>query len=70
MRSVPISKILLAELEGWLKFRMEVGMAKKKLRVATSLYVFCQRSLKFSLIEIQQMIKSYSLPYIIFPIST
>ncbi|WP_213033881.1 tyrosine-type recombinase/integrase [Acinetobacter baumannii] len=55
VRIVPISKILLAELEGWLKFR--VVMKKKKLYVAASPYVF-----KFLLRGIQRMIESYSLP--------
>lgn len=47
VRTVPISNILLTELEDWLKFRAE--MAKKKPHVAESPYVFySQRSPKFS----------------------
>jgi site-specific recombinase XerC len=61
VRTVPISNILLAELEDWLKFRAE--MAKKKPHVAESPYVFySQRSPKFSVRGIQRMIESYSLP--------
>ncbi|KOR92064.1 tyrosine-type recombinase/integrase [Geobacillus stearothermophilus] len=61
VRTVPISNILLAELEDWLKFRAE--MAKKKPHVAESPYVFySQRSPKFSVRGIQRMIDSYSLP--------
>jgi site-specific recombinase XerC len=61
VRTVPISNILLAELEDWLKFRAE--MAKKKLHVAASPYVFySQSSPKFSVRGIQRMIESYSLP--------
>lgn len=61
VRTVPISNILLAELEDWLKFRAD--MAKKKPPVAESPYVFySQRSPKFSVRGIQRMIESYSLP--------
>ncbi|KPC97229.1 Tyrosine recombinase XerC [Geobacillus sp. BCO2] len=60
VRTVPISNILLAELEDWLKFRAE--MAKKKPHVAESPYVFySQRSPKFSVRGIQRMVESYSL---------
>ncbi len=61
VRTVPISNILLAELEDWLSFRAE--MAKKKPHVAQSPYVFySQRSSKFTVRGIQAMIESYSLP--------
>ncbi|KZE95852.1 Tyrosine recombinase XerC [Geobacillus stearothermophilus] len=61
VRTVPISNILLAELEDWLKFRAE--MAKKKPHVAESPYVFySQRSPKFSVRGIQRMVESYSPP--------
>ncbi|AUI38375.1 integrase (plasmid) [[Bacillus] caldolyticus] len=61
VRTVPISNILLAELQDWLAFRAE--MSKKKPHVAASPYVFySQRSPKFSVRGIQRMIENYSLP--------
>ncbi|MED4923981.1 site-specific integrase [Anoxybacillus geothermalis] len=55
VRIVPISKILLAELEGWLKFR--VGMKKRNFMLQ-----HLHMSFKFLLRGIQRMIESYSLP--------
>jgi hypothetical protein len=47
------------------------GNGKKETYVAESPYVlYSQRSLKFSIIVIQRMIDSYSLPHNSFPIST
>ncbi|NNU88115.1 integrase [Geobacillus sp. MR] len=61
VRTVPISNILLAELQDWLAFRAE--MAKKKPHVEASPYVFySQRSPKFSVRGIQRMVESYSPP--------
>lgn len=61
VRTVPISNILLAELQDWLMFRAE--MAKKKPHVDHSPYVFySQRSPKFTVRGIQTMIEGYSLP--------
>jgi site-specific recombinase XerD len=61
VRSVPISNILLAEINDWLTFRTE--MAKKKPYVKESPYVFySQRSQKFTVRGIQTMIEGYSLP--------
>jgi integrase/recombinase XerC len=61
VRTVPISNILLAEIQDWFAFRAE--MAKKKLHVETSPYVFySQRSPRFTVRGIQTMIEGYSLP--------
>ena len=61
VRTVPISNILLAELQDWLMFRGE--MAKNKPYVDHSPYVFySQRSPKFTVRGIQTMIEGYSLP--------
>jgi site-specific recombinase XerD len=61
VRSVPISNILLAEINDWLTFRTE--MAKKKPYVKESPYVFySQRSQKITVRGIQTMIEGYSLP--------
>jgi site-specific recombinase XerD len=61
VRSVPISNILLAEIQDWFAFRGE--MAKKKHHVEESPYVFySQRSSKFTVRGIQTMIEGYSLP--------
>ena len=61
VRTIPISNILLAELQDWLMFRGE--MAKKKPHVDHSPYVFySQRSPKFTVRGIQTMIEGYSLP--------
>jgi len=61
VRTLPISNILLNEIQDWLKYR--AGMAKKKGRVEESTYVFySQRSLKFSVRGIQTMIEDYSSP--------
>ncbi|WJQ05545.1 tyrosine-type recombinase/integrase (plasmid) [Geobacillus stearothermophilus] len=61
VRTIPISNILLAELQDWMAFRAE--MAKKKPHVASSPYVFySQRSPKFSVRGIQRMVESYSPP--------
>jgi site-specific recombinase XerD len=60
VRTIPISNILLAELQDWLMFRGE--MAKKKPYVDHSPYVFySQRSPKFTVRGIQTMIEGYSL---------
>jgi site-specific recombinase XerD len=61
VRTVPISNILLAEIQDWLTFRDEI--ANKKPLVKESPYVFySQRSPKFTVRGIQTMIESYSLP--------
>jgi site-specific recombinase XerD len=61
VRTVPISNILLDELQDWLMFRAK--MAKKKPHVDHSPYVFySQRSSKFTVRGIQTMIEGYSLP--------
>ena len=61
VRSVPISNILMAEIQDWFTFRAE--MAKKKPYVEESPYVFySQRSPKFTVRGIQTMIEGYSLP--------
>jgi site-specific recombinase XerD len=61
VRSVPISNILMAEIQDWFAFRAE--MAKKKPHVEESPYVFySQRSPKFTVRGIQTMIEGYSLP--------
>ena len=61
VRSVPISNILMAEIQDWFAFRAE--MAKKKPYVEESPYVFySQRSPKFTVRGIQTMIEGYSLP--------
>ena len=61
VRTIPISNILLAELQDWLMFRGE--MAKNKPHVDHSPYVFySQRSPKFTVRGIQTMIEGYSLP--------
>ena len=61
VRTIPISNILLAELQDWLMFRGE--MAKNKPYVDHSPYVFySQRSPKFTVRGIQTMIEGYSLP--------
>jgi site-specific recombinase XerD len=60
VRTIPISNILLAELQDWLMFRGE--MAKNKPYVDHSPYVFySQRSPKFTVRGIQTMIEGYSL---------
>lgn len=60
VRTIPISNILLAELQDWLMFRGE--MAKNKPYVDYSPYVFySQRSPKFTVRGIQTMIEGYSL---------
>ena len=60
VRTIPISNILLAELQDWLMFRGE--MAKNKPHVDHSPYVFySQRSPKFTVRGIQTMIEGYSL---------
>ena len=59
VRTIPISNILLNEIQDWLKYRAE--MAKKKRHVKESAYVFySQRSPKFSVRGIQTMIENYS----------
>lgn len=59
VRTIPISNILLNEIQDWLNYRAE--MAKKKGHVEESPYVFySQRSLKFSVRGIQTMIEDYS----------
>jgi site-specific recombinase XerD len=61
VRSVPISNVLLAEIQDWFTFRAE--MANKKDHVEESPYVFySQRSPKFTVRGIQTMIEGYSLP--------
>jgi site-specific recombinase XerD len=61
VRSIPISNILMAEIQDWFTFRAE--MAKKKPHVEESPYVFySQRSSKFTVRGIQTMIEGYSLP--------
>lgn len=61
VRTIPISHTLFAEIQDWLKFRLE--MKKQKTHVAQSPYVFySQRSSKFTVRGIQSMIESYSLP--------
>lgn len=61
VRTIPISNILLNEIQDWLKYRAE--MANKKGHVEESTYVFySQRSLKFSVRGIQTMIEDYSSP--------
>ncbi|WP_338473413.1 tyrosine-type recombinase/integrase (plasmid) [Niallia sp. XMNu-256] len=61
VRTIPISNILLVEIQDWLAFRAE--MAEKKLHVEESPYVFySQRSPKFTVRGIQTMIEGYSLP--------
>lgn len=61
VRTIPISHTLFAEIQDWLKFRLE--MKKQKTHVAQSSYVFySQRSSKFTVRGIQSMIESYSLP--------
>ena len=61
VRSIPISNILMAEIQDWFAFRAE--MAKKKPHVEESPYVFySQRSPKFTVRGIQTMIEGYSLP--------
>ena len=61
VRSIPISNILMAEIQDWFAFRAE--MAKKKPYVEESPYVFySQRSPKFTVRGIQTMIEGYSLP--------
>jgi site-specific recombinase XerD len=61
VRSIPISNILMAEIQDWFTFRAE--MAKKKTHVEESPYVFySQRSSKFTVRGIQTMIEGYSLP--------
>ena len=61
VRSIPISNILMAEIQDWFAFREE--MAKKKPHVEESPYVFySQRSPKFTVRGIQTMIEGYSLP--------
>lgn len=60
IRTLPISNTLLAEIQDWLSYRAE--MAKQKLHVADSPYVFySQRSPKFTVRGIQTMIEGYSL---------
>ncbi len=59
VRTVPISNILLNELQDWLKYRMI--RANDKEHVAESPYVFySQRSPQFSIRGIQTMIENYS----------
>lgn len=61
VRSIPISNILMAEIQDWFTFRAE--MAKKKPHVEESPYVFySQRPPKFTVRGIQTMIEGYSLP--------
>ncbi|WP_102273670.1 tyrosine-type recombinase/integrase [Cytobacillus massiliigabonensis] len=61
VRSIPISNMLLAEIQEWLVFRVE--MAKQKAYVEDFPYVFySQRSVKFTVRGIQTMIEGYSLP--------
>lgn len=61
VRTIPISNILFAEIQDWLKFRLEIK--KQKTHVAQSPYIFySQRSSKFTVRGIQTMIESYSLP--------
>jgi integrase/recombinase XerC len=61
IRTIPISNILLIEINDWLSYRVEI--AKQKSQVAESPYVFhSQRSPKFSVRGIQTMIEGYSLP--------
>jgi site-specific recombinase XerD len=61
VRSIPISNILMVEIQDWFTFRAE--MAKKKPHVEESPYVFySQRSSKFTVRGIQTMIEGYSLP--------
>src|SRR4051794_28348814 len=61
VRSVPISNVLLAEIQDWFTFRAE--MANKKNHVEESPYVFySQRLPKFTVRGIQTMIEGYSLP--------
>lgn len=61
VRTLPISNILLAEIQDWLLYRSEI--AKKKEFIADSPYVFySQRSPRFTVRGIQTMIEGYSLP--------
>jgi integrase/recombinase XerC len=61
VRTIPISNILLSEIQDWLKFRTEIAEIKR--HVADSPYIFySQRSARFSVRGIQTMIENYSSP--------
>lgn len=59
VRTIPISNTLLYEIQDWLTYRTQI--AKKKSYVEESPYIFySQRSPKFSVRGIQNMVEEYS----------